>query len=272
MLVTGASGAAPVRTPKAAQLALQQAITEEERALALLSKSPPRRGSALQLVNASYERLYGVYEYLQGAPGAHAAEVTVRDALTEESYARLGLQLSPSDAPADREREKLRLALALKRDALPLVRRLRAASAGVPECSDGKDNDRDGAADAAADPGCGSPKDARERSPFTCDLAPSVGGGRFIVRGACTGPFAEFDVTLLDSQLNGRYDVEHAPRCGAPTPTGFRCTAKDGLQNPQHLVVLRLTTTSLDRKQRVRLRFFDRKKRRIAVVQLPALR
>ena len=35
---------------------------------------------------------------------------------------------------------------------------------------------------------------------------------------------------LDDVQLNGRYDIRHAPSCGTATPKGFRCKTKDGAE------------------------------------------
>ncbi|HWH05847.1 MAG TPA: hypothetical protein VNT23_05360 [Gaiellaceae bacterium] len=266
-LVGTALAAAPARVETRAQalLELQAAIADEERALALIRKDPPRRDTARLALGSARDRLAAVRDFLSTAPGAQQAEATVERARVGDARAR--------DAVGRYEEKNAILligeALAAKRAALPLVRKLPPPSAAVPQCSDGKDNDGDGLVDARDEPGCTGARDVRESTPFTCALSTDVVAGRLAVTGSCSGAFAAFDVTLLDSQLNGRFDVKHAPSCGAPRPTSFRCTAKDGLQNPRHLVDIRLTTTSVERAQRVRLRFFDRKQRRIANLVLP---
>ena len=77
---------------------------------------------------------------------------------------------------------------------------------------------------------------------------------------------------LLDGvQLNGRYDVMHAPACGAQKLTGVRCRAKEGDKNPKHLIDARFSTTSQDPNQRVQLRFFDIRKRQIGRFVVPPI-
>ena len=59
-----------------------------------------------------------------------------------------------------------------------------------------------------------------------------------------------------DFQMASR-PVERAPSCRPPEPGGFRCSTKDGAQNPAHLLSMQLATTSEDPAKRVQLRFFD---------------
>lgn len=265
LLATGGSAAlVPVETRTQALLEIQAANEDEERAEALLRKNPPRLKSALERTERAAQRLRVVAGYLSTAAGGGAAESLVTRAAAYDNRAGASLYYgNPEDALED-----LGNARVLKRQALELVRKL-PGSIAPSQCADGRDNDGDALADAKDDPGCTSDRDARESSPFSCALSSRIVSGRLVVEGACSGAFSEFDVTLLDSQLNGRYDVKNAPSCGAPRPTGFRCSTKDGLQNPQHLVDVRISTTSAEKTQRVRVRLFDRKKRRIANVVLP---
>ena len=122
------------------------------------------------------------------------------------------------------------------------------------------------------EPGCTSARDVRENSPFSCAVKSAIASGRLALTGSCSGTFSEVEFMLLDGvQLNGRFDVKHAPSCGAPTLTSVRCRTKNGAQNPGRLVDARFTTTSKDPLQRVQLRFFDVRKRQIARFVVPPL-
>jgi len=97
-----------------------------------------------------------------------------------------------------------------------------------------------------------------------------IASRRLALTGSCSGAFSEVELMLLDGvQLNGRYDIMHAPTCSAPSPTGFRCTTKDGAQNPQHLIDVKIATTSTNRSQRIQFRFFDSRKRLILRFVVP---
>lgn len=265
-LLSGGAGAAsvPVESRAAALIELRAAIEDEERALELMLKDPPRRDTARGRLAASRDRLAGVRDFLSTVPGAAAAETMVQDAWQTDVRAR--------DAVGRYEQENavalIRSGIQKKRAALPAVRAARPPAAS-PQCSDGKDNDGDGVADWKFESGCTSARDARESSRFTCALETQIAGGRVAVTGSCSGAFSEVELTLLDGlQLNGRFDIKHAPSCRPPTVTEIRCSTKDGQQNPQRLVDIRLTTTTVARSQRLRARFFDRKKRRIATITL----
>lgn len=268
-LLVGVAGAAT--DPRSVAVSeLRAAIAEEEKAIALLKGTPPRpNGAAIQL-DRSADRLDGVADVASTLRVSTGVEKSLRQTGYIDRVLADGLaeRFDPADDTA-RYVRAIRDLVAKKKLALG---RLRTATvpAGTPQCSDGKDNDRDGIVDWTLEPGCTSARDLREQSPFTCDLETRMAAGRLAVSGSCSGAFSELEVTLLDGvQLNGRFDVKHAPSCSPPTLTRVRCTTKDGAQNPRHLVDVRIATTSKNPAQRVRVRFFDARKRRIARVVLP---
>lgn len=265
VLTTAAAGAAPAPGRGAALLALNEAIQRELKAIELLKRTPPRLETArLHKVEAMIE-LDAVRRFVSGVPGAQAAESALFNAWSADLQTRIWAPHFWEETKLeDNVRvsiDALERALAFKRQALPDVRSAAAPPAAPTQCSDGKDNDGDGTVDAKSDGGCSSARDVREQSPFSCTLGAARSGGRIAVSGACSGPFAELGVRLLDTELNGRYDVMHAPSCRPPSPTGFRCTAKDGEKNPRHLVDVRLTTTAQDQPQRIELSFRDARRR-----------
>lgn len=267
-LVSGAAGAAPVpvETRTQALLELQAAIADEERGLQLLRKDPPRRDTAAARLATSRDRLAGIKQFLSGAPGSAAAETLVDHQAWHTDVRARDATWRREDANAIKLIEE---ALVKKRAALPLVRAAKPPPA-VAQCSDGKDNDDDGITDWKLESGCTSARDVRESSPFSCAVESRIASGRLALSGSCSGAFSEVEFTVLDGvQLNGPYDVMHAPACGAPTTAGVRCTAKDGAQNPKHLVDARFSTTSKDPSQRVQLRFFDIRKRQIGRFVVP---
>ncbi|MGH3070647.1 MAG: hypothetical protein ACRDNB_00065 [Gaiellaceae bacterium] len=141
------------------------------------------------------------------------------------------------------------------------------------QCSDGKDNDGDGITDWTVEPGCTSARDVRESSRFSCTVGPRVVSGRLALEGSCSGSFSEIELTLHDGlQLNGRFDIKHAPSCSPPTLTRIRCRTKNGAQNPRRLVDVRVATTTRAPGRRVRLRFFDVRRRQIGSYFVPAER
>ena len=167
--------------------------------------------------------------------------------------------------------EFLERALLRKRAALPFVQEAKPPPA-VAQCSDGRDNDGDGITDWTTEPGCSSARDVRESSPFVCGLESKLVTGRIVVQGSCSGAFSEVEFMLLDDvQLNGRWDVMHAPSCSQTPPQRVRCRTKSGPQNPGRLVDGRFATTSKDPLQRVQLRFFDVRKRQIGRFVVPPL-
>lgn len=265
-LVFGAAGSAaipapvPVETRAEAILELTAAIEDEQRALELLRKDPPRRDTASIHLGKALGRLGGIKGFLSKAPGAQAGESAVDQAWHADLRAR--------DATWRLEEENaitlIEEGLAKKRAALPLVRAAQPPPA-VAQCSDGKDNDRDGLMDWDVESGCTSARDVRESSPFSCGVDSQTAGGRLEVAGSCSGAFSEVEFELLDGlQLNGRFDISHAPSCSPPTTTVVRCQTKTGAQNPGHLIHARFTTTARTPGQRLRVRLFDRKKRRVA--------
>ncbi|HEX4930741.1 MAG TPA: hypothetical protein VFV62_08510, partial [Gaiellaceae bacterium] len=70
-LVASAASAtpAPVETRTQALLELQAAIEDEQRALELLRKDPPRRETAATRLATSRDRLAGIRQFLSGTPG-----------------------------------------------------------------------------------------------------------------------------------------------------------------------------------------------------------
>lgn len=268
-LLTGAARSAarePVETRAQAILELQAAIEDERRAIELLKKEPPRRQAARDRIDRSARRLSGIYDFLSATPGAAAAQRNVGDARTVDWAAAEGVTEDAGLAAYH-----LKVALEKKLDALPGVRTAKPAAA-VAQCSDGKDNDGDGITDFMLEPGCTSSRDVRENSPFSCWITSAFTGGRLALSGSCSGAFSEVEFMFLDGvQLNGRYDVMHAPACSTLASAGARCKTKDGRQNPGRLVDARFTTTSKDPLQRVQLRFFDVRKRQIARFVVPPI-
>ena len=265
---TGSAGAAPAPGRTEAVGELQAAIEDEQRALELLRKTPPRVQTARDRLYRSTERLNGVYDFLSATPGAAAAQQNIGRARSDDYAAA---NLAPSTLPGGLPRaiEYLERALQRKLEALPLVRTAKPA-AGVSQCADGKDNDGDGITDWNLDPGCTSSRDVRESSAFSCDVESRIASGRLALSGSCSGPFSEVEFTLLDDvQLNGRYDIMHAPSCGAATAQGVRCKTKEGDRNPKHLIDARFSTTSTDPSQRMQLRFYDVRKRQIGRFVVP---
>jgi hypothetical protein len=275
-IVVGAAVAAPlpripVDTRAEAEAQLRAAIEDEQRVIELIRKSPPRIETARQRIDSSTARLNGVVDYLSAVPGAAAAESAAMSARGFDygAYLLISAPGGPSDLGKRRAIELLERAILSKRGALRVLPDERPASSG--QCADGKDNDGDGIVDWMLEPGCSSARDVRERSPFGCDVRPGVAAGRLTLQGSCSGAFSEVELTLLDGlQLNGRFDVKHAPSCSPPTVTKIRCRTKNGAQNPGRLVDLRLATTAREPGQRVQLRFFDVRKRQIARFVVPA--
>lgn len=266
-LITGAARSAgpdPVETRTQALLELSAAIEDEERALAMLKRDPPAYLAAEARLDRAADRLNEVMNYLSGIEGARVAEEHVRLAIDRD-------QLAAGTTDTKRAIRLVTEALSSKRAALRRVRALPAAPPPAsPQCSDGKDNDGDGVTDWTDEPGCTSARDVRESSPLSCVIDSKIASSRLVLSGSCSGAFSELEVTLLDGvQLSGRYDIAHAPSCSPPSRAGFRCSTKNAAQNPGHRVDLRLTTTSTDRRQRVALRFFNKRKRPVLRVVVP---
>lgn len=268
-LLAGTAGAAqapdPVESRAAALIELQAAIDDELVAIGLMRKDPPRRDTARLRLAKTLQRLAAVRDFLSRTPGAGAAEQAVGSAWTGDVRAR--------DAIGRREDRGAVVLLQenvdRKRSAVAAVRAAKPPAA-VAQCSDGKDNDGDGITDWKLESGCTSARDARESTRFSCAVESSIASGRLALTGSCSGTFSEVEFTLLDGlQLNGRFDIKHAPSCSPPTVTQVRCKTKDGAQNPGRLVDARFTTTARQPGQRVQLRFFDIRKRQIARFLVP---
>jgi len=274
-LAVGSAAAAPlprieVETRADAAEQLRAAIEDELRVIELIKKEPPRVETARSRIDSSTARLNGVVEYLSGVPGAAAAENAAMSARGADygAYLLISAPGGPSDLGKRRAIEFLERAILNKRGALRVLPDERPAAAA--QCSDGKDNDGDGIVDWTVEPGCSSARDVRESSRFDCTVRSSTVAARLALEGSCSGTFSEVEFTLLDGlQLNGRFDIKHAPSCSPPTVTRVRCKTKNGAQNPGRLVDVRFTTTARQPGQRVQLRFFDIRKRQIARFVVP---
>jgi hypothetical protein len=252
---------------------LKAAIEDEQRALELLKKDPPHLRAARDRIRRSADLVSGIYDFLSTAPNAAAGQHALGGARADDYAAEhlLPTHYGPRPKGVPRAIEFLERALLRKRAGLPFVQEAQPPPA-VSQCSDGRDNDGDGITDWTAEPGCSSARDVRESSPFTCGVRSNLASGRIVVSGSCSGAFSEIEYWLLDGvQLNGRFDVMHAPSCGTPTLTRVRCKTKSGPQNPGRLFDARFTTTSKDPLQRVQLRFFDIRKRQIGRFVVPQL-
>jgi hypothetical protein len=275
LLVIGAAAAAPivpvpVKTRAEAVTQLRAAIEDELRVIELIKKKPPRVETARDRIDKSVARLLGVGDYLSGVPGGKAAEDAVNGARSDDwtAYTLISAPGGPSALGQRRAIEYLERALLRKRGALRVMPDAQPPAAA--QCSDGKDNDGDGIVDWTVEPGCTSARDVRESSRFTCTVRSSAVAGRLALEGSCSGTFSEVEFTLLDGlQLNGRFDIKHAPSCSPPTVTRVRCKTKNGAQNPGRLVDARFTATARQPGQRVQLRFFDVRKRQIARFVVP---
>lgn len=272
-LVAGAAGAKPIPVETRAEAVdqLKAAIEDERRAIELLKKDPPHLRAARDRIYTSGDRVSGVYDFLSGVPNAAAGQDALGGARADDYAAGhlLPTHYGPRPAGLPRAIEFLERALLRKRAGLPFVQDAQPPPA-VAQCADGKDNDRDGITDWTLEPGCTSSRDVRESTRFSCGLRSGIASGRLVLSGSCSGAFSELEVMLLDDvRLNGRYDVMHAPSCGKPTLTGFRCQTKAGDKNPKHLLDIRLATTSPFPDQRVQLRFFDVRKRQIGRFVVP---
>jgi len=260
----------PVDSRAEAEEQLRAAIADELRVIELIKKEPPRIETARSRIDSSTARLNGVVEYLSGVPGAAAAENAAMSARGADygAYLLISAPGGPSDLGKRRAIEFLERAILNKRGALRVLPDERPAAAA--QCSDGKDNDGDGIVDWTVEPGCSSARDVRESSRFDCTVRSSTVAARLALEGSCSGTFSEVEFTLLDGlQLNGRFDIKHAPSCSPPTVTRVRCKTKNGAQNPGRLLDVRFATTARQPGQRVQLRFFDIRKRQIARFVVP---
>lgn len=269
-LATGAVGSAapaPGRTQALADL--QRAIDDERRMIELLSKNPPRLGAFQNRHHSAVQHLDRVIEFARTAQAPPTLEADLTGASQSDFNASTSLAYGANSKSVAEAIAHLKEGLRLKALAFPAVQSATAPT-GTPQCSDGKDNDSDGITDWTVEPGCSSARDLRERSPFNCGVESSVAGGRLVLSGSCSGAFSEVEFTLLDGlQLNGPFDIAHAPSCAPPTTTVVRCSTKNAEQNPGRLVEARFTTTKRTRGQRVRIRFFDLRKRQIRNFTVP---
>ena len=266
-LVFGAAGSAmpvPVETRAAAILELSAAIKEEREAIAFLKRDPPQVARARTRLWRSVARLYGIADYLSTIPGADLEHKAGGAASDDGAAATVIPRALPDPKGIEATLFYLERALKRKLELQPLVRTAKPPSTAVPQCSDGKDNDGDAITDWKLESGCSSARDVRESTPFRCAIGSELDAGRLALSGSCTGTFSEVEFTFLEGvQLNGRFDIKHAPACSPPTLTRVRCKTKDGAQNPGRLIDARFATTSKEPGQRVQLRFFDVRRRQI---------
>lgn len=271
-IVVATAGAAPSPAPtkEVAIAELRASIREERSAIALLGAKPPKlQGASIQLDRGA-ERLPAVADYASSVRLTPSVEQSLRQTSYIDRLLANQLRDDKEDDPGAYQRS-IKDLIAKKLAALEEIQKA-AVPTGTPQCSDGKDNDRDGIVDWTLEPGCSSARDLREQSPFSCDIEQRIASGRLAVTGSCSGAFSEIELTLLDSRLNGRFDIKHAPSCRPPTLEVIRCSTKDAAQNPGRLFDVRLATTSNSRAQRVQLRFFDKRKRQLRRYVSPVLR
>ena len=262
VLPVAATSAAP---PSFASLRieLEAAIADEQRALDLLTKVPPRDGAAELKLNASMERLRHIHEALKGS--------TLEPWVRQSANAAAGLdstaasRLPPlNQAIREIAMDEIEKALAEKHQLMGAL--TPAQAPGGSQCADGRDNDGDQLVDARYESGCTSGKDASERSPLTCSLGYGVAGGLSQVEGTCTGTFAKLEIV---APPGATFDTKRPPvvveseTCRYSSPSRLECVMGDGADNPGHVVKarFRLQNASASARPRLFLRDFARRGR-----------
>lgn len=214
---------------------LKAAIADEERALQLLAKSPPRTGTAALALDRSRMRLREILED-RSLPGAVVGAVA--DAAGFDSTAMESLR-NPGSVNVTRGQKRIEHALRLKARAIGALPT--PASTGS-QCADGRDNDGDRTVDARYDSGCTNAKDGSEGSPLTCSLGYAARDGLSVVQGTCSGPFFKIEIS---APPGAKFDTKRAPVvvqdrvCWYASEPRLDCVMGDGVANPRHVVNVR---------------------------------
>ena len=228
LVPAAATTATPELTINEVRVKLAEAIADEKRAVELLKKKPPRRGTADIALERSIERL----EEIKSSPGLpDGASLRIDSAIGRDRQA-----LSSDD-------ESLKIYFILDAldyyKAVAMAQLKQPASAQGLQCADKKDNDGDGTVDARHDSGCTSAKDGTERSALTCSLGYTSGTPVSVVQGTCSGPFAKLELT---PPVGVAFDpasmpvVQYAQACRYASERRLECVMSDGVANPRHVV------------------------------------
>lgn len=178
---------------------LADLIADEKRAYDLLGKEPPRVRTARLLLEPATNDLYAI-----GQAGLGQVSQLARKALSADGGAIFWMG---NGGDPDRARYHVWQGVHFKQLALELLRaecadgEQRRASrvarcpgaARIPQCSDGRDNDRDGLVDARYDSGCSRRGDRTERSRLRCRIG-FIPGSSISLKGRCSGPFGKLQV------------------------------------------------------------------------------
>lgn len=271
LVPSAATTAAPEPSPaelRELRFKLADAIVDEERALELLRKKPPRPGTARLALN----RAEGVLRDMLASgsfPGSDAvdsAAIVDRDAVSRLDFPEPGGRFGGAEY-------SIKTALAHKATAMAMLQQ--PARAQGPQCSDRVDNDGDGTVDARHDSGCSSAKDATENSALTCSLGYTAGTPVSVVQGTCSGPFANLELTAPTGVVfdtGASPIVDYARACRYASPRKLECVMSDGVANPRHRVRARFRyKSSSTLRPRVLIRDFAGRGRTwpVAAAQAP---
>ena len=208
---------------------LRSAIEDEKRALELLKKDPPHLRAARDRIYGAADRVNGVYDFLSGVPDAAAGQDALGGARADDYAAGHllphALRTAPEGAPTgDRvpracaAAEACGAAVRCRTPRLPrlLPSAPTARTTTVTESPTGRPS-------RAARP----PATCARAPRFSCGVGSKIVTGRLVLSGSCTGAFSEIEVMLLDDvQLNGRWDIMHAPSCGRDRHTNRDSAAR----------------------------------------------
>lgn len=244
VLVPSVATTADRPSPGALRAKLADAIADEQRALALIAKKPPRTRAAGLAVNQSGTRLRELV-MSGGLPNAAAGSLNQAANSDHSATIQLARDPAPGDDHLKQARYLLQDALGHKAVAMALLSRPAAPRAG-PQCADKSDNDGDGTVDGRHDSGCASAKDTTESTAMTCSLGYTSGTPVSAVQGTCSGPFAKVELTAPAGTAfvtDSTAVVQNARACRYVDERKLECAMGDGVANPRHVVSARFRLT-----------------------------
>jgi len=237
ILVPAAGTAAPEfdRAPLVREL--NAAIADEERALQLLAKSPPRRETARLALDRSRMRLH---EILEDYPPPSLPGLVVGSVADARNFDESVMKDLATPGSLAKARKKIEYALRRKHQASGSL--LPPPSTGGSQCSDGRDNDGDRLVDARYDAGCTNARDGSEGSPLTCSLEYAPRGSLYVVQGTCSGVFFKVEIS---APQGAEFNTKQPPvvvqdrACWFADARTLDCVMGDGDANPGHVLDIR---------------------------------